>query len=291
MGFARLSDADRQRFESDGFLVVRGALARAEVDALIEAADRVMARVGGEDRHTQSATYDCQRNVIAHGGAPFERLLAHGATVALAAQLLSRNVQLHTSQLIVGAPEPQGACERAAIGWHRDIHSLPSDLGDAENRRVEVKIAYILSQGDGRASGCTLVARGSHRWRAPPAFDLQGDPPDVVVPNLEPGDALLFENRTWHSGGRNTSSMLRRTAIYGYSFRWMRPDDWIEQPPALLARLPPVARDLVTPMRWRDAEGRFTLAPNIPALHAWFEAHQAEGAAAAAERAQRKPAA
>ncbi len=287
MDFARLADPDRQRFEEDGFLVVRDALGRDEVAALIGAGDEVMTRPGAEDRHTQSATYDCQRNVVAHGGPPFERLLAHGRTVALAAQLLSRNLQLHTSQLIYGAPEPSGPSASAVVGWHRDIHSLPADLGEAENRRVEVKIAYILSQGRGRAGGGTLVARGSHRWRARPAFDDHGDPPGVVVPDLAPGDALLFENRTWHTGGRNISDVLRRTAIYGYSFRWMRPDDWVEQPPALLARLPPVARDLVTPMRWRDGAGRFTLAPNIPSLHAWFDGHSAVGAAEALVQAAR----
>nr|MBA3848121.1 phytanoyl-CoA dioxygenase family protein [Planctomycetota bacterium] len=109
-------------------------------------------------------------------------------------------------------------------------------------------------------------------------------PPDVVVPELEPGDALLFENRTWHAAAVNTSAITRRCAIYGYSYRWMRPDDWEAQDPALTQRLDAIGRDLVTPMRWRDEDGRFSLKANIPALHDWFDHHRAIGCAEAAAR-------
>ncbi len=126
-----------------------------------------------------------------------------------------------------------------------------------------------------------MVARGSHRWRSRPKFDGHGDPPDVVVPDLEPGDALLFENRTRHAAAVNTSPVTRRCAIYGYSYRWMRPHDCVVQDPALLARLDPVGRDLLTSMCWRDPAGRFSLQPNIDALHGWFDRHGALGTATA----------
>ncbi len=282
MRFHRLDDPTRRRFEEDGFLVVRGALAPDEVAALAEAGERLIASDQVADRgNEKGAPYDAFRNVVAHGGPAYERLLTHGPTVSLAAQLLSRNLQLHTSQLIWKRPE-SGADPRAmSPGWHRDIHTVPADLGEDAVARFEVKIAYYLSPAHGRESGVTMVARGSHRWRRRPEFDAHGDPPDVVVPDLEPGDALLFENRTWHAAAVNTSAVTRRCAIYGYSYRWMRPDDWVAQDPALIARLDAVGRDLLTPMCWRDRDGRFSLQTNIDALHGWFDHHGARGTASA----------
>ncbi|HYE06788.1 MAG TPA: phytanoyl-CoA dioxygenase family protein [Planctomycetota bacterium] len=282
MRFHQLDDATRRRFEDDGFLIVRGALAADEVAELIDAGERLIASDQVFDRTgAKDAAYDSFRNAIAHGGPAYERLLTHGPTVSIAAQLLSKNLQLHTSQLIWKRPEP-GADPRAlSPGWHRDIHTVTADLGEDAVQRFEVKIAYYLSPAHGRESGVTMVARGSHRWRGAPRFDAHRDPPDVVVPDLEPGDALLFENRTWHAAAVNTSAITRRCAIYGYSYRWMRPDDWVVQDPALVARLDPVGRDLVTPMCWRDRDGRFSLQPNIEALHGWFDQHRARGAAAA----------
>ncbi len=279
MDFLALDDSTRRRFDEDGFLVIRDALSKLQVEALVQASDRLFASDRVADRSKPGDAYDGFRNVVAFGGEPFERLLTNGATVPLAAQLLSRNLQLHTSQLIYKKPERPGADPKAmSPGWHRDIHTVPSDLGDDGNRRFEVKIAYYFSEARTRQSGVTLVARGSHRWTAKPTFDSQGDPPDVVVPDLGPGDALLFENRTWHAATVNTSQVVRKCAIFGYSYRWMRPDDWVEQDPELLRRLDPVGRDLLTPMRWRDAEGRFVLTPNNQELHAWFDRHGARGA-------------
>ena len=283
MDFHLLDPEQHARFDEQGYLIIRGALSPQQCTALDQAAQCLIDSPQVHDRARMSATYDGFRNVLASGGEPFERLLTNGSTVSLAAQLLSRNLQLHTSQLIFKYPEATGADPQAlSPGWHRDIHTIPSDLGDAGNNRFEVKIAYYLSAASGRASGVTLVARGSNTWTTAPRFDAAGDPPAVVVPDLSPGDALLFENRTWHAAAVNTSSVVRRCVIYGYSYRWIRPDDWTEQSPELLARLSPIARDLLTPMHWKDKEGRFDLNSNIPALHAWFERHGAMGAAQAA---------
>jgi len=283
MDFHTLDAEQRAHFDAQGYLIIRGALAPEQVAALDHASQRLIDSPQVHDRARMSTTYDGFRNVLAHGGEPFERLLTNGATVSLAAQLLSRNLQLHTSQLIFKYPEAPGADPHAlSPGWHRDIHTIPSDLGDAGNNRFEVKVAYYLSAASGRASGVTLVARGSNTWTTAPRCDASGDPPEVVVPDLAPGDALLFENRTWHAATVNTSSVVRRCVIYGYSYRWIRPDDWTEQSPELLARLDPIGRDLLTPMHWKDAQGRFDLNGNIPALHAWFERHGAVGAAQAA---------
>lgn len=288
MEFHPLSERERRQFEADGFAIWRQALPEAQVAALRALAERLVASPRREMRQ-QEGLMDGFRNCVALDPA-IAALVSLPRAVSWAMQLLSPNLQLHTSHLIVSEPAPPGADpERYATGWHRDIYPLPEDLGDHDNCRVELKIAYYLSAGNA-SNGVTRVARGSHRWRAPPAWDARQEPPAVVVPDLAPGDALLFENRTWHAARINTSGARRIVLILGYSYRWMRPDDWTAQAPSLLAGLDPAARELLTPTTRRAADGSFTLAPAHPWLVEWARQHHVQGHAAW-EAAQRQRAA
>jgi ectoine hydroxylase-related dioxygenase (phytanoyl-CoA dioxygenase family) len=279
MRFHPLDDHTRRRFDEDGYLIVREALPRAQVDELLAVCDRVMADHRLDSSEAKGRTSDGFRNCVALDPA-IARLAGEERTVSWMTQLLSPNIQLHTSQLIYKEPDPgEGDPNRFAVGWHRDIHTQPEDLGHDGNRRVEVKIAYYLSPGTA-ANGVTLVARGSHHWREAPCFDERGDPPETVVPDLAPGDALLFENRTWHAARANATPAARKCIILGYSYRWMRPDDWVEQPRATLDSQHEFVRELLTPTTRRDARGAFTLDPSNPRLLDWARAHGALGSAA-----------
>ncbi len=279
MDFHPLTPALRQRFDEDGYLIVRGALAADQVAGLEAAADRLIASPAQLDRQTSGASYDSFRNVVGRDPA-FTRLLTHGPTVSLVAQLLSPNLQLHTSHLIYKHPEPAGSDPLALNpGWHRDINTVPEDLGWAGNQRFEIKVAYYLSDARPADSGVTMVARGSNRWTSPPPMDAAGQPPGVVLPDLAPGDALLFENRTLHAARVNTSRRTRKCVMFGYSYRWMRPDDWLEQPAELLAGLDDIGRELLSPMRHRDADGRFSPCADRAALRLWADRHGVVGAA------------
>lgn len=164
-------------------------------------------------------------------------------------------------------------------GWHRDINTVPEDLGWHGNQRLEIKVAYYLSDARPVDSGVTMVARGSNRWTSQPAYGADGQPPGIELPDLAPGDALLFENRTLHAARVNTSSRTRKCVMFGYSYRWMRPDDWLEQPAELLASLDPLGRELLSPMRNRSADGRFSPCADRAALRQWADLHGVVGAA------------
>jgi hypothetical protein len=282
MDFHPLSPDLRRRFEEDGFLIVRGALGADQVAGLNAAGDRLIAGTDLLDRQTGGDAYDGFRNVVGRDPA-FTNLLTHGPTVSLVLQLMSPNLQLHTSHLIHKRPEAAGANPlRLDPGWHRDINTVNDDLGWQGNQRFEIKVAYYLSDARAANSGVTMCARGSHRWQAAPKLDAQGNPPGVVLPELAPGDALLFENRTYHAARLNTSAITRKCVIFGYSYRWMRPDDWLEQPEELLARLDPIGRELLTPMRHRLPDGRFSPCGDRGALRAWADRHVQKTAAAGA---------
>ena len=66
----------------------------------------------------------------------------------------------------------------------------------------------------------------------------------AVEPLLKAGDCLLFENRCFHSVGINRSDSIRKTFVVGYSYRWMRPDDYNTQSEEFLSRCNPLEREL-----------------------------------------------
>ena len=51
------------------------------------------------------------------------------------------------------------------------------------------------------------------------------DPPNATPVCVEPGTAVLFDRRLWHSPSPNTSDVTRKAVFYGYSYRWLRPRD------------------------------------------------------------------
>ena len=284
MQFRQLTNEQRRRFDEDGFLIVRGALNQQQVAEYEAISDRLIASDRIADRQNDSVTYDGFRNAVGVEPA-YAPLLTHGATVPLVAQLLSPNIQLHTSHLIYKHPESAGVDPlKLSPCWHRDIGSVPDDLGWSGNQRLEIKVAYYLSDARAENSGVTMLARGSNRWTTPPTFDANGNPPNTILPDLAPGDALLFENRTYHAARVNTSKHTRKCIMFGYSYRWMRPDDWHEMPAALLERLDDVGRELVTPMRHRDAQGRFVVFGDRSAMKQWGEQHGVVGNAKWHER-------
>jgi ectoine hydroxylase-related dioxygenase (phytanoyl-CoA dioxygenase family) len=56
------------------------------------------------------------------------------------------------------------------------------------------------------------------------------DPEDVEVADLKlsAGDAFLFENRIFHTAAPNLSDRTSKVLMYGYSYRWMKPEVYLE---------------------------------------------------------------
>ena len=44
------------------------------------------------------------------------------------------------------------------------------------------------------------------------------------------GDAILFENRTFHTAAPNLSQRTSKVIIYGYAYRWMKTDQYLDPP-------------------------------------------------------------
>ncbi len=224
MDFFQLTEAQRHDFDRDGFLVIPQAIDAETVIRLTEAGDRLMASFMANPE----STYLQRRDGIVQDAA-FDSLVSNSATVSRVVQLLSPNIHLHTASLIYKKPQPSDTTPPDR-GWHRDI-GIAEDLGHSGLPRVGIKVCYCLTDFLKPNSGMTLMARGSHLSPEPLAIRKgEPDPPTVVDPCVRAGDAVFFENRTFHTAAPNLSDSTSKVIIYGYAYRWMKVDFNLDPP-------------------------------------------------------------
>jgi ectoine hydroxylase-related dioxygenase (phytanoyl-CoA dioxygenase family) len=226
--FRRPSPAVVADFERDGFAVLRAAIDDDLRLTLLAAAHRLLAssRTWGRDRGADGK--DGFRGVVGIDPA-FRPLVANPSVLPTVVALLSPNIHLLSSHLIVLASIPENGPRTIRVpqrpGWHRDMYGVSADLGHAATPRMAIKCAYYLSSV-GPDTGTTMFLPGSNHSTAEVAVPPGAiDPPGAVTPALGQCDAVLFENRTWHAGGRNTSATPRVALMLQYGYRWLAPVD------------------------------------------------------------------
>ena len=248
MDFVPLTSDQRRAFSEDGFLVVPNALDREMVERLLSVADRLAEAflrkpvVEGKPEYNH---LDLRRGLL-NEKALFD-LVTHSTTVPLVVQLLGPNIHLHSTTIIYKRPET-GEAPVFRRGWHRDIR-MARDLGHAGLPLAGLKICYCLTDFPHPNSGMTLMARGTH-LRQEPLRIAKGavDPVDAEVCDLQlkAGDALFFEHRIFHTAAPNRSDRTSKVVIYGYAYRWMRPEVYLESPDEQqLLQADPITRQLL----------------------------------------------
>ena len=248
MEFVKLTEEQRQAFAEDGYLVVREALDQETVDRLLAEADRLAApflykpEIAGKPEYNH---LDLRRGLLKER--TLLALVANSTTVPLVVQLLSPNIHLHSTTVIYKRPETRDA-PSFRRGWHRDIR-IPKDLGHEQLPLVGIKICYCLTEFHEPNCGMTLMASGTH-LRTEPLKIPKGavDPLGVEVKDLQlnAGDALFFENRIFHTAAPNRSDRTSKVVIYGYAYRWMKPEVYLENPDEQqLVNVDPITRQLL----------------------------------------------
>ena len=214
MDFVKLTEAQQHAFDENGYLVVPNAISPEMIDQLTEVSDQIV------DSHERNGYYVQIRPGIVEEPR-FWPLLAHSSTVPLVAQLLSPNIQLHTTAIIYKFPQPADEQSIKERGWHRDA-GISDALGHRNHPRVGIKVGYCLTDFSETRSGFTLFASGSHLLQTSlPIPKGEVDPPDTVELCINSGDAFLFENRLFHTSAPNLSDHVSKVIILGYTYRWM----------------------------------------------------------------------
>ena len=242
MDLVKLTGAQHQFFDDNGYLVVPDVLSTEMIDKLTQVSDRLIESFDANGAYVQRRPGIVQEP-------DFHPLLTQSPTVPLVAQLLSPNIQLHTTAIIYKFPEPADEEVVNQRGWHRDS-GLAVDLRHKNVPRVSIKVGYCLTDFKQSRSGFTLFASGSHLIDTPlPIPKGEVDPVGTIELCLNAGDAFLFENRLFHTSAPNLTDRVSKVIIFGYAYRWMggshkamslvQPDD------AVLAQVDDVAKQLL----------------------------------------------
>lgn len=271
MEFTKLTTEQRESFDADGFLVVRNAVDKDTVERLVEAGDRRAKAFLDKPELLAKEEYnhlDLRPGLLKEEA--LCSLVTHSKTVPLVVQLLSPNIHLHSTALIYKRPvSPDGKPFRR--GWHRDIR-IPRDLGHLHLPRVGIKICYCLTDFHKPNSGMTLFGRKTHLNSEPLQVrkdKIDPEATEVCDLKLNAGDAVLFENRIFHTAAPNRSDRVSRVLMYGYAYRWMKPEVYLDVPDEkLLAKSDPITRQLLG--GYRDID-------TLPwALQRWARSHGVE---------------
>lgn len=217
---AAMTAEQRDEFEENGFLIVRGALTEDEVACYAEALDRLYAaekaagRVSPEGAmHLLSAVTNCPDAV---------GLIDHPRTFPLVWSMLGWNVHIYHSHCDVHPPIRVPKPFR--YEWHQDGGRQNREIETNPRPRLSVKLAYWLPDGSEPGRGNLKIVPGSHlvNWTdGPPRRDIQWpDPAGAIEVTAGPGDALFFDRRIWHARSRDYSQHTRKAVFFGYTYRW-----------------------------------------------------------------------
>ena len=237
-----LTEAERYRFEADGYLVVPGALGPEEVLAIRdELVDPVDPNYGYEHQASDLLLAGGSLRAATHPLAEAPVVLdaaLHPGFFPKVYDLFEGAVRLLSDEYFV---TPAGA--RPRLGWHRDVSEENFPAIDVGASLLFVNCLILLSDV-GPEGGPTLAIPGSHRWgpgRALPEGAL-GNPDPESVPGYArlhgpAGTAVFFNGRLFHAQSANRADTARRALVFVYGYRWMRAFPGFEPTPELLRNM------------------------------------------------------
>lgn len=222
-----------ERFETDGYLLLRGMVPAAECEHMLAVTrDHLQGAVPPIEYEAEVGYEGAPTSLEAPGGRTARRLrnawqrdagfhdwAANPVLVAGLRQLLHEDVVLslaHHNCVMTKHPD-----FGTATGWHRDIRYWSYTRPDL--------ISVWLALGHEEAgNGALKFIPGSHRIPlAPGQMDaLDFLRPEVaenqalfakgVTPVLERGDVVLFHSKLFHAAGRNESGEMKASVVFAY---------------------------------------------------------------------------
>lgn len=264
-----------KRFDEDGYVVIENAISPEVVEKVRDAGDRLVegdSPVGRWWGKPQTAPRRVEYRGFFNLDDDFMELLAPPKVFPFVVRVLGANLHMMSSNLVYQRPNQEPVPDGRG-GWHRDLVGSTTDLGNDSIPRMAIRAGYYLTDVSEPGSGITLFAPGSHKLREnlpiPPGDE---HPENYVRPALKPGDAVLWEARTFHAPEQNESPNLRKALMVQYGFRWLRPVDFLSHPPELLDRCDPVIRQLLDSTDI-NPDGSMTRMKGSKALTEWAEEH------------------
>lgn len=215
--------------DRDGYAIVADVLTLSERDMVRASAQRLLDSTITRGRDRGADGKDGFRGCVGLDPGTFLPLISKPTVLRAVIDALGPNVHVLSTHLIALPSIPEGATRSIRTperpGWHRDMYGVATDLGQQNTPRLAVKCAFYLTPITSDC-GITQVVPGSHTLTEPPSIAGEGvDPAGAITPDIGPCDGMLFENRTWHAGGLNSSGCPRLAVMVQYGYRWLAPVD------------------------------------------------------------------
>ena len=265
-------------FDLNGYIVIKGGIARGDLDEMNQWVDDHWGYVEGRRRqgdaagewigHVETHTYSdadgCNFQNIVEGGAVFRRLIDYPAWIGHCRRWINpvNGISIHENLLNVRGP-----------GGYIGIHcggALPiCYLTFRQENTGEWMVGQInvigALQEIGPGDGATTLIPGSHKsaMRHPKLLeqtyrsdDAAGNQFGMKELYLEAGDVLMLTDAITHGSAARTNDGCRRIALYRYSPRFLRSRFHYVPSPELLDSLSDEQRAIIQPIPPRFAPGQ-----------------------------------
>jgi len=245
-----ITQAQRDQFGRDGYLVFPGALSPSELGRIEGAVDRLYDRdVMQSDKPDPKRRMDALG--VLHEDQVFIDLIDHPSMFGVVLDLLGPYIQFGLATATVHPPNP------VFTGFlHIDGGPHLQRIRVSETSwPLQVKVLWFLSDVSKPDMGNIVFVPGSHLRPFPEegGFNEFGELPSAETPGTtqvlaRAGDALVFTHSLWHGGAANLSTVTRKNIQYGYNQMFFRNFDYDPIPSAVLAAATPRQRRLLGDM-------------------------------------------
>jgi ectoine hydroxylase len=257
-----MTDEQHRRFEEQGFILIENFFSQAELNRLLSAIDEVAALVRADKGLSEHDPFSLF-NALRHHEA-FLDLIDNPRILPMVVDAIGWNIQTRITHLDYRPPYPkglqagelgtgEGADLKAGyknIVWHPDLaepYLFEAPSLDGRLPFMEIKVGYYLSDLTQPNSGAICLVPGSHLRPPQELRDMNRRVPrdQFIELNVPANTALLWRTQVWHCVTPNLSDRVRKVFYVGYHYRWLRPTDYIQQDPELIARSSPIRRQLL----------------------------------------------
>lgn len=213
----RLTPDDVDRFNADGFFVLRDAFTadeiaavRAEIDPFEEAHAAYARERGGKVRLTDAEAITFTLHLVRKSAA-LKAFAAHPVIREVCHDLIGPGVRLYWDQAVYKKTE-----QPRDFPWHQDN-------GYSFVEPQQYLTLWIPLMDVDVANGCPWIAPGLHRmgtlehWPTDIGLVCLENAPDAVAAPARMGDVVIFSSLAPHRTGPNLSDDVRRAYILQYA--------------------------------------------------------------------------
>lgn len=210
----------REAFDRDGYIFLRGTFAADEIDSLRKASERAEKRwLANPARIGDDFPYLRRVEPLIEYDDEFVALLDHDAFFPVLREILGSGIAMIDTSYFVTPPNRGWG---NTSDWHID-EALTGPQGAPIP--LMVKVSIPLDGIESLNDGPTAVIPGSHSRsynENPPAPKDPRDMPGIVPLLMSPGDVVIFHGRIHHAAMPNVGSRTRRVLHYNYGHIWMK---------------------------------------------------------------------